>query len=158
MKKIIAGIAMLSVSSATFAVVPGGDSCGWGNMLLEGQSGLGPQIIASTTNGTSGNATFGMTTGTNGCSSNGTLTYGGQSLLGQIMGEFSEDVARGEGEALNAVAVAYGVEQADRATFAKVLHENFAVIFPGEKVTAEEVSASIDTIIKSDARLAKYAA
>lgn len=158
MKKIFAGIAMLTVSSAAFAVAPGGDNCGWGNMIMEGQSGLGSHIIASTTNGTSGNATFGMTTGTNGCSANGTLTYGGKSLLGSIMGEFSENVARGEGEALNAVAIAYGVEQADRATFAKVLHENFAVIFPSENVTAEEVTASIDTLIKTDARLAKYAA
>jgi len=158
MKKVIAGIALLTASSAAFAVAPGGPDCGWGNMLMEGQSGLGPQVLASSTNGTSGNATFGMTSGTNGCSANGTLTYGGKSLLGSIMGEFSEDVARGNGEALNAVAVAYGIQQPDRATFAKVLHENFAQIFPSDKVTAEEVSASIDHLIKTDARLAKYAA
>jgi hypothetical protein len=158
MKKVLAGIAMMGMSSAAFAVAPGGDSCGWGNMILDGQSGLGAHIVASITNGTSGNATFGMTTGTNGCSANGTLTYGGKSMLGSIMGEFSEDVARGEGEALNAVAVAYGIEQADRATFAQVMHENFAVIFSSESVTAAEVTASIDSIIKTDARLAKYAA
>jgi hypothetical protein len=158
MKKIIAGIAMLTASSAVFAVSPGGPDCGWGNMLMEGQSGLGPQVLASTTNGTSGNATFGMTSGTNGCSANGTLTYGGKSLIGSIMGEFSEDVARGDGDALNAVAVAYGIQQPDRATFAKVLHENFSKIFPNDKVTAEDVSASIDNLIKTDARLAKYAA
>lgn len=158
MKKLITGIALLTASSAAMAVAPGGPDCGWGNMLLDGQSGLGPHIIASTTNGTSGNATFGMTSGTNGCSANGKLTYGGKSLIGSIMGEFSENVARGEGEALNAVAIAYGVEQADRATFAKVLHENFAMIFPNENVTADQVSASIDTLIKTDARLAKYAA
>lgn len=158
MKKLCVGIALLTASSTSFAVAPGGDSCGWGNMLMEGQSGLGSHIIASTTNGTSGNATFGMTTGTNGCSANGTLTYGGQSLIGSIMDELSVDVARGEGEALNAVAVAYGVEKADRDTFAKVLHENFSTIFSSEDVTAADVSASIDAVIKADTRLAKYAA
>lgn len=158
MKKIIAGIAFMTASSTAFAVAPGGEDCGWGNMLMEGQSGLGSHIIASITNGTSGNATFGMTTGTNGCSANGTLTYGGQSLLGSIMGEFSEDVARGEGEALNAVAVAYGIDKADRDAFAEVLHQNFDAIFTSEDVTAQEVTSKIDALIAADTRLAKYAA
>jgi len=157
MKKIIAGLALITVSSTASAVAPGGDSCGWGNMLMDGQSGLGSHIIASITNGTSGNATFGMTTGTNGCSANGTLTYGGKSMLGSIMGEFSEDVARGEGEALNAVAVAYGIDKADRDAFAEVLHTNFDAIFSSKDVTAQQVTATIDTLIKSDARLSKYA-
>jgi hypothetical protein len=137
---------------------PGGPGCGWGNMLFEGQSGMGPHFLATTTNGTSGNKTFGMTTGTNGCETSGTLTYGGKSMISSIMGEFTEDVARGEGDALNAVAVIYGVEQQDRATFAQVMHENFAVIFPSEDVTADDMMASIEEIMKADARLAKYVA
>ena len=158
MKKIIAGIAMLGLSSVAMAEAPGGPSCGWGNMLFEGQSGLGAHIIASITNGTSGNNTFGMTTGTNGCSTSGTLTYGGKSLLSSIMGEFSEDVARGDGDALNAVAVIYGVDQQDRDVFAQVMHDNFAEIFPSENVTADEMMASIERVMKADARLAKYVA
>jgi hypothetical protein len=39
-------------------------------MLFEGQRGTPAHFLASTTNGTSGNATFGMTSGTNGCSTN----------------------------------------------------------------------------------------
>lgn len=156
MKRIIAGLALLSASSAAMAVAPGGPNCGWGNMLFEGQSGLGSHIIASITNGTSGNNTFGMTTGTNGCSTSGTLTYGGKSMVSSIMGEFSEDVAAGEGDALDTVAVIYGVHKDDRATFAKVMHENFAVIFPSEDVTADEMIASIEEVMKADPTLAKY--
>lgn len=158
MKKTIISIALLGLSSTAMAEAPGGPSCGWGNMLFSGQAGIAPHFLASTTNGTSGNATFGMTTGTNGCSVDGTLTYGGKSLLGSIMGEFSEDVARGEGEALNAVAVMYGVEQQDRASFASAMHANFQTLFPSEDVTAEEVMASMNEIMKADARLAKYVA
>ena len=156
MKKTIMSIALLGLSSTAMAEAPGGPDCGWGNMLFEGQAGIGPHFLASTTNGTSGNATFGMTTGTNGCSANGTLSYGGTSLLGSIMGEFSEDVARGEGEALNAVAVMYGIEQQDRATFATAMHANFQTLFPSEDVTAEEVMTSMNEVMKADARLAKY--
>ena len=158
MKRVIAGIVILGASSVAMAESPGGPGCGWGNMLFDGQSGMGPHFLATTTNGTSGNKTFGMTTGTNGCETSGTLTYGGKSMISSIMGEFTEDVARGEGDALNAVAVIYGVEQQDRATFAQVMHENFAVIFPSEDVTADDMMASIEEIMKADARLAKYVA
>ncbi len=158
MKKVIAGLALLSASSVVMAEAPGGPNCGWGNALFEGQSGLGSHIIASITNGTSGNNTFGMTSGTNGCSTSGTLTYGGKSMVSSIMGEFSEDVAAGEGDAMDTVAVVYGVEKQDRATFAKVMHENFAVIFPNEDVTADDMMASIEAVMKADATLSKYIA
>ena len=149
----------MAASFSASAVVPGGDNCGWGNMLFKGQSGLPIHIVASTTNGTSGNATFGMTSGTNGCSANGTLTYGGQSMLNlsAVMDEFSEDVARGHGDALTTVAVALNVETEDRLAFNQVMHDNFAVIFPNEKVTAEEAMSVVISVMKSDKRLSKYA-
>ena len=99
-----------------------------------------------------------MTTGTNGCATTGTLSYGGQSVVSSIMDEFSEDVARGEGDALDTVAVVYGVDVQDRDTFAKVMHENFTTLFPSEDVTAEEMMASIEEVMKSDATLSKYVA
>ena len=157
MKKIIIGLALLTASSTAMAVAPGGSGCGWGNMLFEGQSGP-IHFLATTTNGTSGNKTFGMTTGTNGCSLDGALTYGGSSMVSSIMGEFTEDVARGQGDALDTVAVIYGVEKQDRDTFAKVMHENFAVIFPNENITADDMMASIEDVMKADAKLAKYIA
>ena len=156
MKKIITSLVLLGASSTALAEAPGGPGCGWGNMLFEGDTG-GSHFLASTTNGTSGNKTFGMTTGTNGCSTSGKLTYGGKSMVSSIMGEFSEDVARGQGDALDNVAVIYGVEKQDRDTFAKVMHENFAVIFPNENVTADDMIASIEKVMKADAKLAKYA-
>ena len=43
-------------------------------MLFKGQRGVATHVVAATTNGTSGNNTFGMTTGTNGCHTNGALS------------------------------------------------------------------------------------
>ena len=134
MKKIIAGLVLVtasSVSSQVFAVAAGGNGgCGWGNALFAGQNGVATHVLAGITNAITGNNTFGMTTGTNGCETSGTLSYGGQSVVSAIMDEFSEDVARGEGDALNTVAVVYGVGEQDRDTFAAVMHENFSVLFP----------------------------
>jgi len=158
MKKIIAGLVLLSASSVAMAEAPGGPNCGWGNLLFEGQTGLGSHWLAWLTNNSTWNNTFGMTSGTNGCSTSGTLAYGGASMVSSIMGEFSEDVARGEGDAMDTVAVIYGVEKQDRATFAKVMHENFAVIFPTEDVTADEMMASMEKIMKADPTLSKYIA
>ena len=159
MKKIIAGLVLISASSVANAGAAGGDGgCGWGQALFEGQSGPASHILAGITNVTTGNNTFGMTTGTNGCATTGTLSYGGQSVVSSIMDEFSEDVARGEGEALDTVAVVYGVDAQDRDTFAKVMHENFTTLFPSEDVTAEEMMASIEEVMKSDATLSKYVA
>lgn len=140
------------------ADAPGGPDCGWGNMLFDGKSGIGPHFLALTTNGTSGNATFGMTTGTNGCSTDGDLSYGGDAMVYNLMDELVEDVARGQGEALNAVAALLGVEKNDRNLFAEVSHENFKNIFPHENVTAKEVVASLKDMMRANPQLAKYAA
>ena len=152
-------VVLLGVSYMAMAAAPGGPNCGWGNLLFRGQSGLPSHLVAVTTNGTSGNATFGMTSGTNGCSTDGKLTYGGKDMIdvSSIMDEFSEDVARGNGDAMNAIAAMIGVEQKDREVFAQAMHENFAMIFPSENVTAQQVLISVNMVMKKDGRLAKYA-
>jgi len=158
MKKVLIGALLLGTSTMAMAEAPGGPNCGWGNMIFKGQSGMIPHFAASITNGTSGNATFGMTTGTNGCSVNGTLTYGGTPLISMegVMDEFIVDAANGEGEAMNAVAVSMGIQPEDRAAFAQAVHSNFDSIFPTADVTAADVYASILDVMKADSRLAKY--
>ena len=158
MKKMLVAALLLGASSSALAVAPGGPGCGWGNMLIKGQSGLPIHLLATIVNGTSGNATFGMTTGTNGCSTSGALTYGGRSLLTMngVMDEVAHDMAQGQGEALTALAVSMGVQQGDRAYFDQVMHQNFAVIFPSDKVTAGDVMTNIENVMKQDQRLKSY--
>ncbi|WNC70903.1 DUF3015 domain-containing protein [Thalassotalea psychrophila] len=158
MKKILISAVLLTASSSAMAVAPGGANCGWGNMLFEGQSGTAPHIVASFTNGSTFNNTFGMTFGTNGCSTQGTLTYGGKEMIdvSLIMDEFTEDVARGDGEAITAVAVSIGVEEQDRANFKRSMHDNFDKMFPSEDVTTEHVVQTMFEVMESDEQLAKY--
>ena len=159
MKKIISGLVLFSVATVANAGAAGGDGgCGWGNALFKGSTGTATHVVAGITNAITGNNTFGMTSGTNGCTTTGKLGYGGQSVVSSIMDEFSEDVARGEGDALDTVSVVYGVDAQDRDTFAKVMHENFSTLFPSEDVTAEEMMASIEEIMRADATLNKYVA
>lgn len=159
MKKLIIATAIMGSSMLANADAAGGNNCGWGNMILEGNSGLPMHLIATVINGTSGNATLGMTSGTNGCSTDGKLTYGGQSLLAMngFLNEVSEDIAMGDGEALSALVVSMGVEQQDRQLFKTVAHQNFDKIFTHQDITVEEFSANLKTVIEADTRLAQYA-
>lgn len=159
MKKWLLAAALAGASTSAFAVSPGGPGCGWGNMLFDGSNGPAPHIVAYTTNGTSGNATFGMTSGTNGCSTNSTLTYGGQSLLAMngVMDEVAQDMAVGHGEALTALSVSMGIAEQDRAHFDQVMHAHFASIFPSQDVNAAQVMNNINAVMQQDTVLAKYA-
>lgn len=158
MKKVIIAAALLSSSALVHADAAGGPGCGWGNMLFKGQSGLPFHLLATIVNGTSGNATFGMTTGTNGCSTSGSLTYSGKSLLAMngVLEEVAQDMAVGQGEALTALSVSMGVPVEERAHFNAVMHENFAVIFTSEEVTASDVANNIASVMKQDQKLAQF--
>lgn len=159
MKKIILGLSLITLSFASIAD-PDKHGCGWGNMLFEGKSGLPVYVVASITNMTLSNAVFGMTSGTNGCQVHHPLPYGGQSWFAaaDFSDQVVEDVAKGEGEGLDALAVMIGVEQEDRAYFNDVLHANFSRIAPNAEVSGEQVMQSIAEVLSEDARLAKYLA
>lgn len=160
MKKYIAGVVLLGSSMTASAVAPGGPGCGWGNLVFEGKSGPAPHLLATLVNGTSGNATFGMTSGTNGCDTSGALTYSGESLLAMegVLEEVAQDMAVGHGEALTALSVSMRIAEADRARFNSVMHDNFAAVFPRQDVTAGEVMDNIHAVMKTDDKLAVYAA
>lgn len=158
MKRFLLAAALVGASVSAHAVAPGGPGCGWGNLLFEGKSGTGIHLLATTFNGTSGNATFGMTSGTNGCATNGALTYSGQSLLAMngVMEEVAQDMATGHGEALTALSVSMGIAEQDRSHFNQVMHANFATIFPSQDVNANQVMDHITAVMQKDQILAKY--
>ncbi|XOZ33117.1 DUF3015 domain-containing protein [Halomonadaceae bacterium KBTZ08] len=156
MKKTLLAAVLVTTSFGAQAAAPGGSGCGWGNMLFEGSSGKPMHLVASSVNGTSGNRTFGITSGTNGCDTSGTLQYHGQNLLAQagVMEEVAQDMAVGDGEALTALSVSMGVPADKRDHFKQTMHENFNAIFPSEDVTAEEVMGNIHSVMDQDQRLA----
>lgn len=153
-------LAALSMASAgALADAAGGNGCGWGNMVFDGQRGFAPHFLATTTNGTSGNATFGMTSGTNGCDTSARIGYGGRSIFAMngMLDNIAEDMAQGQGEALDAYATLLGIEQQDRQHFAQVTHQHFAEIFASESATGEQVLAATLEVMSRDQRLARYA-
>ncbi len=134
--------------------------CGLGSMVWDGQSGIAPQVLAVTTNGTFGNQTFGITSGTLGCTQDG-VVRSSQRLgmyTGSNMDAIARDMSIGQGESLDVLADLMGVEAEDRPAFYAALQQNYDSIFSGTDVTAEEVIAAIDATLREDARLSRYAA
>lgn len=156
MKKILA-IALLATTSSAFADNDVG--CGLGTMVWAGQSGVAPKILAATTNGTSGNQTFGITSGTLGCQADGVITS--KARLSMFMGTNSERLARdmsvGQGESLNVLADLMGVKEQDKALFFKTTQQHFSVIFSDQNQKASDVLAALQQVMKQDSTLAAYA-
>lgn len=60
MKKIlISTLATLALSSSVYAAANTNTGCGLGSLIIKDQSTVVMQVLAATTNGTSGNQTFG---------------------------------------------------------------------------------------------------
>ncbi|HTN34017.1 MAG TPA: DUF3015 domain-containing protein [Marinobacter sp.] len=153
MKKLIAGAILLSASSLVFAQ-PG---CGVGAMIWKGQSGIAPHVLAATTNGTFGNQTFGMTTGTLGCQTNQSVQSMALYMNGNV-DKVARDMSRGAGENLDTLAVLLGVDSADKDAFRKLLQDNFATIFPSSDTTSGEAVDAIVALLEKNDSLSKYVA
>ena len=156
MKKLLV-IALLASSSIAMADDDAG--CGLGSILFEGKSGAAPKILAATTNGTYGNQTFGITSGTLGCQSDGVISS--RARLSMFMGTNSERLARdmsvGKGETLEVLANLLNIKAEDKAAFFQVSQTNFGKIFAPQNQTAGDVLAALQQVMKQDSKLAVYA-
>jgi hypothetical protein len=134
--------------------------CGLGSMLWEGQKGLGFEVLAATTNGVLGTQTFGITTGTLGCDAPNQpikAEHRIQMFAGANIDRLAREMALGEGEALEALAVLMSVEQADRPAFYALTQAQFVAIFPRSEMTSGEMLVALNRVMADDARLARYA-
>lgn len=154
MKKIIAGAILASVSTVALANSPAG--CGLGSTVIFPDADKWYQhVMAATTNATSGNQTFGMTSGTLGCEdANGPLKSA-QIFIDENMDQLAADAATGQGETLAALAEVMGVQAQDTAAFNQVMQSNFDTIFNAE-ATSATTFAAMAAAMASDAKLQKY--
>src|SRR5690606_10953287 len=116
--------------------------CGLGSILFEGKEGVVFNVLAATFNGSSANQTFGMSTGTLGCEDASTAKVSAVSFIEGNTVAFSNDVARGNGETLDAYLSMINKSNADK----KVLKAHFGDIF-AKGNTPAEIHAKINTLI-----------
>lgn len=159
MKKLVALTALAALFPAiAIAQQNNIGSCGWGSKVFDGQSGLAPQVLGATTNGTFGNQTFGITSGTSGCTQDGAVrsTWKTAMFIDGNKETLARDMSVGSGEALDSLAHLLGVEAADRAAFNRIARDNMQRIFPRDNAETEQVVAALREVLMSDAKLARY--
>ena len=154
MKKVLVllfvGFMVVGFSTALFADQKN-YGCGLGSMAFEGEDGLISQVSAATTNGSSGNQTFGITSGTSNCTQYSTWTSNEKVnvFVADNMDSLAKDIARGKGEHLDTLGSLMNIPQKDRAAFNSKLQRNFSHIYTSENVTATDVIRNIEAVISS---------
>jgi hypothetical protein len=120
--------------------------CGLGSLAFGDQKGM-VQVFAATTNGTLGNQTFGITSGTSNCGS-GMVASGTKNFVEANREALAKDISRGQGEAIGALTVINLCE--DSSKVGAALQKNFQQIFPNDQASSEAVTEAILRTLHSD--------
>lgn len=157
MKKLLIAASLLAALPA-LAMAQDNVGCGVGSMLFNGQSGIAPQVLAVTTNGSTGNQTFGITSGTLGCTQDGMVTSSMKiSLFIQNnKDQLARDMSVGSGETLAALSHLMGMQSQDQAAFNRLTKDNVARIFSSDNVATNQVVSSLREVLASDSTLSHY--
>ena len=140
MLKVIVAL-LASASFSAMAANYGSAGCGLGSVVFGDKPGF-TQILASTTNGSFGSQTFGMSTGTSNC----TDELGMMSAASFIQSNktaLSKDIARGNGETLSALAEIYNVSNVSEMS--STLKSSYDSVFATED--SKEIASRIRTVL-----------
>jgi hypothetical protein len=154
MKKIVIAALATIAAASSMAAQNNVGTCGVGSKIFAGQSGIAPQVLAMTTNGSLMN-TVGVTFGTSGCTQDGivTSTWKTAMFIDGNRVALARDAAAGQGESLATLADVMGVKAADRDLFAATIKANFASVFANDAV-----AANLKAVLAANTQLSGYAA
>lgn len=142
MKKLIL-FSLLFVSGPAFAAQIGAAGCGLGNLVVGGKDS---QVIASTTNGTSGSQTFGISSGTSNCvDSRGTAKL--ESFIEGNRIALESEAARGQGESLESLAQILQCPNSEKV--GNALKNSHSEVF-SEESSSSEVGQKIRSTLKAN--------
>jgi len=163
MKKILSLAAMLLLAGAAQAADPvkntqsslsgtgvyGTAGCGLGSMAFGNQPG-GVQVLAATTNGTLGNQTFGITSGTSNCGKSMFALEGTKIFIEGNREALAKDAARGQGETIVALRHIASC-QAEATELGRALQQNFPALFPA--ASTEQVRDQVIRFLQTEPSL-----
>lgn len=128
-----------------------GPGCGLGKLLF-GEMGGGSnnkvlhQILASTTNGTFGSQTFGITSGTSGCTNDGFVKNEEKvNVFASVNFEnLKENMAQGQGEYLTSFATLLGVSEDLQPEFFALTHDKYSSLIKSDTTTSGEMLVALN--------------
>jgi hypothetical protein len=148
---VLAASLVMFFAAGSFAAPKENVGCGLGYIAFKGKDGVLSQTCAATTNGTFGNQTFGITSGTLECEKPSSWTANEKlnKFVSDNMDNLAMDIARGQGEYLNTLAVLLEVPEGERASFYTKLQTHFSDIYTADTVTNVDVLKNIEVVVTS---------
>jgi len=144
MKKTLLVLATTALLS-TSAFANQNTGCGLGSDMVKNQDTVLLQLVATFLNGTSGNQTFGITSGTSGCEKPASLVANDKAInfMENNMDTLALDISNGQGESIETLASLLDIK--DTKAFGAMLQANFDKIYTDTDVNSAKV---INNIVK----------
>jgi Protein of unknown function (DUF3015) len=144
MKKVIA-LSLVAGLIPTLALASGNHpmaGCGLGYLLVSNKDNdKVTQVIGATTNGTFGSQTFGISSGTSGCTQDGAVKLAKNvEVYAEVnLHSLRQEMAAGKGEYVSTFAAMLGATPANQPLLVKFFQDNYATLFPTAGTTSTDM-------------------
>ena len=130
-----------------------GPWCGLGKLAwsdFKRPKNIGPQVLMATTNGTFGSQTFGISTGTSGCTNDGKVWAEERTnvFVAETFDGLTAEIAKGEGEHLASLATMMGVPVEQHSEFFALAQERYEeLVRAGDTSPTAMIKALSDAMV-----------
>ena len=140
-----------------------GPGCGLGKLAwgdYKGQKEIAPQVLMATTNGTFGSQTFGISTGTSGCTNDGKIMGDSKTVMFAELNfdNLSQEMAQGRGEHLSSMATLMGIPAEHHASFFAMTQERYTSLVKAGEATPVAMVKALNEAVAGHPVLAKLSA
>lgn len=162
-KVLILSVAVLFSMQAGLAMAANPDTgpgCGLGKLAWQNyphQKVIGIQTMEATTNGLMGNQTFGISSGTSGCTNDGKF-WAEQKVNAFASLNFenlAQDMAQGQGEHLASLATLMGIPAAQQPAFFAMTQEKYASLVAAGETSPVALVKALNEAVATNPMLAK---
>jgi hypothetical protein len=162
-KVLLLAVAILFGGQAGLAMAANPDTgpgCGLGKLAwsdYKGQKEIAPQVLMATTNGTFGSQTFGISTGTSGCTNDGKIMSEHKTTTFASLNfeALSAEMAQGQGEHLASLATLMGVPAERHGEFFAMTQERYTTLVQDGEASPVALVKSLNDAIAGHPVLAK---
>ena len=162
-KAVMLSVAVLFGMQAGLAMAANPDNgpgCGLGKLAwndYHNQKNIAPQVMMATTNGTFGSTTFGISSGTSGCTNDGQIMADSKTIMFAELNfeNLSQEMARGQGEHLASLATLMGVPADQHGVFFAMTQERYTALVKAGEASPVAMVKAINEAIAGHPVLAK---
>ncbi|GMV49885.1 DUF3015 domain-containing protein [Nitrospirales bacterium NOB] len=149
-------VAVISQAGLALAANPDtGPGCGLGKLAwadYKHQKNIAPQVMMATTNGTFGSQTFGISSGTSGCTNDGQVMAEQKTTMFALLNfeNLTQEMAQGKGEHLASLASLMGIPDEQHGAFFALTQERYSTFLQeGETSSVALVKALNEAVAKN---------